>query len=466
MKINTTIPTQSSFPRQVSRVPTVVFVDVIRRVRRHPYDVEPEREPAARRRVLRVARRSPPPVSLPFASRRVAPRRQFSSRNPLRIRSPRRSRTFSSATRAGFHGHQPESTTSPPRPRGSPTLATRTSRAARTRAARASSLSPPFRACRTTPACIARTGSPCRVPSFLPSRARVASSRVDRPRARRDLASSRARLRIPQSQSRTRHAPRARSVAGARDAAFAASRSPSDRARSPRKTRDAKKKIRRRKRSRAGSRARVAIDRASIATSTIDRSRSIARPTARPTARPRWMARWIDRWRSRATSATASAPTRASARRDERCRRAARRRCARVAGARAPSDAARGAGRAGRRDDGSATSPIEATPGRTTRARAARGGATARGMGIGSDARAGAARREAGRGRMGEGRRDARATRGDARVERRVAADDVRGERNDDDDDDDDDGARRDRRMMDRIRRRPRCGRCSRRERW
>jgi hypothetical protein len=42
---------------------------------------------------------------------------------------------------------------------------------------------------------------------------------------------------------------------------------------------------------------------------------------------------------------------------------------------------------------------------------------------------------------MGEGGRDARATRGDARVERRVAADDVRGERNDDDDDDDDDGS-------------------------
>ena len=144
----------------MSRVPVVVFVDVTRRVRRHPYDVEPERVPAARRRVLRVARRNPPPsVS---RSRRVASPRGVNSVQTrfavrLAVRAP------SAAHSCRFPWPPTRSTTSPPLPRGSPSLATRTSRAARTRAARASSLSPPFRACRTTPACIARTGSPSRV---------------------------------------------------------------------------------------------------------------------------------------------------------------------------------------------------------------------------------------------------------------------------------------------------------------
>ena len=144
----------------MSRVPVVVFVDVIRRVRRHPYDVEPERVPAARRRVLRVARRNPPPsVS---RSRRVASPRGVNSVQTrfavrLAVRAP------SAAHSCRFQWPPTRSTTSPPLPRGSPSLATRTSRAARTRAARASSLSPPFRARRTSPACIARTGSPSRV---------------------------------------------------------------------------------------------------------------------------------------------------------------------------------------------------------------------------------------------------------------------------------------------------------------
>ena len=180
----------------MSRVP-VVFVDVIRRVRRHPYDVEPERVPAARRRVLRVARRNPPPsVS---RSRRVASPRGVNSVQTrfavrLAVRAP------SAAHSCRFPWPPTRSTTSPPLPRGSPSLATRTSRAARTRAARASSLSPPFRACRTTPACIARTGSPSRVSSFLRSR-RSSSRRLASPpsRAPRSLVAS--------PESARRHAP-------------------------------------------------------------------------------------------------------------------------------------------------------------------------------------------------------------------------------------------------------------------
>ena len=178
----------------MSRVP-VVFVDVIRRVRRHPYDVEPERVPAARRRVLRVARRNPPPsVS---RSRRVASPRGVNSVQTrfavrLAVRAP------SAAHSCRFPWPPTRSTTSPPLPRGSPSLATRTSRAARTRAARASSLSPPFRACRTTPACIARTGSPSRVfRSFV--RSFVRSSRV--------AALARAAISRRSPESARRHAP-------------------------------------------------------------------------------------------------------------------------------------------------------------------------------------------------------------------------------------------------------------------
>ena len=280
----------------MSRVPVVVFVDVTRRVRRHPYDVEPERVPAARRRVLRVARRNPPPsVS---RSRRVASPRGVNSVQTrfavrLAVRAP------SAAHSCRFPWPPTRSTTSPPLPRGSPSLATRTSRAARTRAARASSLSPPFRACRTTPACIARTGSPSRVfRSFVRSFGRSVVSRR-RPRARRDLSS-----RLRNRRVATRH--RSRSVAGARDRAFRASRSPSivddRRDKTDRKnlsrffTRDARSD---RARSIARSIARaIAIDARSIGSiGSIARDRS----TDRDRPRPRWMRGAMGDERSRAS---------------------------------------------------------------------------------------------------------------------------------------------------------------------
>ena len=280
----------------MSRVPVVVFVDVTRRVRRHPYDVEPERVPAARRRVLRVARRNPPPsVS---RSRRVASPRGVNSVQTrfavrLAVRAP------SAAHSCRFPWPPTRSTTSPPLPRGSPSLATRTSRAARTRAARASSLSPPFRACRTTPACIARTGSPSRVfrsfvRSFVRSFGRLASPPSRAPRSLVASPESARRHAPPFTVGRRRARPRVSRVEIAIDRRRSMAIKPIEKI-SRGFARDARSD---RARSIARSIARaIAIDARSIGSiGSIARDRS----TDRDRPRPRWMRGAMGDERSRA----------------------------------------------------------------------------------------------------------------------------------------------------------------------
>ena len=406
MKINTTIPTQSSFPRLCPEFQLLfllmlsVAYDAIHMMSSQSVYQQLAAVYCASR--VEIRRRQSP---VRVASRRLAASIQFKPASPFA--SP--FAHLQQPTLAGFDGHQPEARhrrhsreVARPLPPARPEQRARELRVHHPFRRRFERVVRPRRASREQ----------ARHPAFFVLSVGRSVGRLASPpsRAPRSLVASPDFRVFGASPRATRH--RARSVAGARDRAFRASRSPSI-------VDDRRDKTDRKNLSRV--RARRAID----------------RPTATDRGHAGCAARWVTIAIARARRSSAS--TRASARRvndvDARCDvdarargRARGERCGARRGTRGTTDDARDVtdrGDAGTDD---------------ARARGARRRDGAR-DGIRERCARGRGAREAGRGRMGEGRRDARATRGDARVERRVAADDVRGERNDDDDDDDDDGS-------------------------
>ena len=264
MKINTTIPTQSSFPRlcpesQLFLLMLSVAYDAIHMTSSQSVYQQLAAVYCASR--VEIRRRQSP---VRVASRRLAASIQFKPASPFA--SP--FAHLQQPTLAGFHGHQPEARhrrhsreVARPLPPARPEQRARELRVHHPFRRRFERVVRPRRASREQarhPAFF--------VLSFVRSVGRLASPPS---RAPRSLVAS------PESARATRH--RSRSVAGARDRAFRASRSPSivDDRRDKTDRKNLKNLSRVRARRAIGSRA---IDRA------IDRSiaRSIDRP--RPTA--------------------------------------------------------------------------------------------------------------------------------------------------------------------------------------
>ena len=310
MKINTTIPTQSSFPRlcpefQLFLLMLSVAYDAIHMMSSQSVYQQLAAVYCASR--VEIRRRQSP---VRVASRRLAASIQFKPASPFA--SP--FAHLQQPTLAGFHGHQPEARhrrhsreVARPLPPARPEQRARELRVHHPFRRRFERVVRPRRASREQarhPAFFVR--------SFVRSFVRLASPPSRAPRSLVGLRNRRVATR-----------PRARSVAGARDRASRASRSPSivddrrdetdrkNRSRSTRATRDRPRAIYR-SRYRSRARSRSTRDRS-------DRSRAIDRPTATDRGHAGCAARWV--MRDRARAATVGVDARECATR-ERCRRA------------------------------------------------------------------------------------------------------------------------------------------------
>ena len=315
MKINTTIPTQSSFPRlcpvfQLFLLMLSVAYDAIHMMSSQSVYQQLAAVYCASR--VEIRRRQSP---VRVASRRLAASIQFKPASPFA--SP--FAHLQQPTLAGFHGHQPEARhrrhsreVARPLPPARPEQRARELRVHHPFRRRFERVVRPRRASREQ----------ARHPAFFVLSVVRSFVRLASPpsRAPRSLVASPDFRVFGASPRATRH--RARSVAGARDRAFRASRSPSivddrrdktDRknlSRAPRATRDRIARDRSRDRSRA--RSRSTRDRS-------DRSRAIDRPTATDRGHAGCSARWV--MSDRARAATVGVDARECATR-ERCRRA------------------------------------------------------------------------------------------------------------------------------------------------
>jgi hypothetical protein len=317
MKINTTIPTQSSFPRLCPEFQLLfllmlsVAYDAIHMMSSQSVYQQLAAVYCASR--VEIRRRQSP---VRVASRRLAASIQFKPASPFA--SP--FAHLQQPTLAGFNGHQPEARhrrhsreVARPLPPARPEQRARELRVHHPFRRRFERVVRPRRASREQ----------ARHPAFFVLSVGRSVGRLASPpsRAPRSLVASPDFRVFGASPRATRH--RARSVAGARDRAFRASRSPSivdDR----RDKTDRKNLARVRARRAIGSRAidraidrsiAIAIDARSIGSIARDRSTDRDRP------RPRWMRGAMGDNRDRARAATVGVDARECATR-ERCRRA------------------------------------------------------------------------------------------------------------------------------------------------